>query len=157
MRLTNGSILPQENKQCSLVGKKVNLIQIMHIVFIFGMLIQRYGVTLDATTICLQFVSLDQVIIGMHSKSTTYVVQLYVWLQYTANVYRGLQGLYGEIRVRGFQIYGDCMYTRNPWNFWNLHTLISIVKSAGNCCAWILWGSHVLFLLLFRMWSIQWM
>ena len=29
---------------------------------------------------------------------------------YTANVYRDLQGLYGEIRVRGFQIYGDCMY-----------------------------------------------
>ena len=28
---------------------------------------------------------------------------------YTANVYRGLQGLYGEIKVRGFQIYGDCM------------------------------------------------
>ena len=31
---------------------------------------------------------------------------------YTANVYRGLQGLCGEIRVRGFQIYGDCMYTK---------------------------------------------
>ena len=36
---------------------------------------------------------------------------------YTANVYRELQGLYREIRVQGFQIYGDCMYTRNPCNF----------------------------------------
>ena len=27
---------------------------------------------------------------------------------YTANVYRDLQVLYREIRVRGFQIYGDC-------------------------------------------------
>ena len=35
----------------------------------------------------------------------------------TANVYRDLQGLCGEIGVRGFQIYGDCMYTRNPCNF----------------------------------------
>ena len=51
---------------------------------------------------------------------------------YTANVYRELQGLYGEIRVQGFQIYGDCMYTRNPCNFENLHTLISIVIFAGN-------------------------
>ena len=37
----------------------------------------------------------------------------------TANVCRDLQGLCGEIRVRGFQIYGDCMYTRNPCNFWS--------------------------------------
>jgi hypothetical protein len=36
---------------------------------------------------------------------------------YTANVYRELQGLYREIGVQGFQIYGDCMYTRNPCNF----------------------------------------
>ena len=36
---------------------------------------------------------------------------------YTANVCRDLQGLCGEIGVRGFQIYGDCMYTRNPCNF----------------------------------------
>ncbi len=28
---------------------------------------------------------------------------------YTANVYSNLQGVYGEIRVQGFQIYGDCM------------------------------------------------
>ena len=35
----------------------------------------------------------------------------------TANVYRELQGLYREIGVHGFQIYGDCMYTRNPCNF----------------------------------------
>ena len=38
---------------------------------------------------------------------------------YTANVCRDLQGLCGEIRVRGFQIYGDCMYTCNPCNFWS--------------------------------------
>ena len=31
---------------------------------------------------------------------------------YTANVYGGLQGAYGEIRVWGFQIYGD-----SPCNF----------------------------------------
>ena len=36
---------------------------------------------------------------------------------YTANVYMELQGLYSEIGVQGFQIYGDCMYTRNPCNF----------------------------------------
>ena len=36
---------------------------------------------------------------------------------YTANVCRELQGLYREIGVQGFQIYGDCMYTRNPCNF----------------------------------------
>ena len=35
----------------------------------------------------------------------------------TANVYRDLQGLCGEIRVQGFQIYGDCMYICNPCNF----------------------------------------
>ena len=35
---------------------------------------------------------------------------------YTGNVYRELQGLYREIGVQGFQIYGDCMYTRNPCN-----------------------------------------
>ena len=36
---------------------------------------------------------------------------------YTANVCRELQELYREIGVQGFQIYGDCMYTRNPCNF----------------------------------------
>ena len=36
---------------------------------------------------------------------------------YSANVYRELQGLYREIGVQGFQIYGDCMYTRNSCNF----------------------------------------
>ena len=36
---------------------------------------------------------------------------------YTANVYRELQGLYREIGVQEFQIYGDCMYTRNTCNF----------------------------------------
>ena len=38
-------------------------------------------------------------------------------VHYTANVYRDLQGLCREIGVRGIQIYGDCMYTRNPCNF----------------------------------------
>ena len=36
-------------------------------------------------------------------------------LEFTENprkFYRDLQGLYGEIGVQGFQIYGDCMYTR---------------------------------------------
>ena len=47
-------------------------------------------------------------------------------VQYTANVYRESQGLYREIGVQGFQINGDCMYTRN------LLTLISIVIFAGN-------------------------
>ena len=37
--------------------------------------------------------------------------------RYTANVYRELQGLCGEIKVEGFQIYGDCMNTCNPYNF----------------------------------------
>ena len=32
----------------------------------------------------------------------------------TANVYRGLQGLYREIRVRGFQNYGDCLLPKIP-------------------------------------------
>ena len=30
-------------------------------------------------------------------------------MRYTANVCRDLRGVYREIRVRGFQIYGDCM------------------------------------------------
>ena len=33
---------------------------------------------------------------------------------YTANVYRDLQGLYGEIGVQGFQLYGDCMLPTIP-------------------------------------------
>jgi hypothetical protein len=33
---------------------------------------------------------------------------------YTANVYRDLRVVYREIRVRGFQIYGDCMLTTIP-------------------------------------------
>ena len=52
-------------------------------------------------------------------------------IDYTANVYRELQGLYREIGVQGFQIYGDCMCTGNPCNFQN-HTLISIVIFEGN-------------------------
>ena len=42
-----------------------------------------------------------------------------LWKPYTANVCRDLQWLCGEIGVRGFQIYGDCMYTHNPCNFWS--------------------------------------
>ena len=38
-------------------------------------------------------------------------------VKHTANVCRELQGLYREIGVQGFQIYGDYMYTRNPCNF----------------------------------------
>ena len=38
-------------------------------------------------------------------------------VQCTANVCRELQGLYREIGVQGFQIYGDCIYTCNPCNF----------------------------------------
>jgi hypothetical protein len=37
-------------------------------------------------------------------------------MYYTANVYRDLQGLCREMGVKGFQIYGDCMYTCNPCN-----------------------------------------
>ena len=35
-------------------------------------------------------------------------------VKYTANVYRDLQVLYREIRVRGFQIYGDYMLPTIP-------------------------------------------
>ena len=40
----------------------------------------------------------------------------YAEINYTANVYRtgSGQGLYGEIRVQGFQIYGDCMLPAIP-------------------------------------------
>ena len=38
-------------------------------------------------------------------------------IMYTANVCRDLQGLCGEIGVRGFQIYRDWMYTCNPRKF----------------------------------------
>ena len=33
---------------------------------------------------------------------------------HTANVYRVLQGVYREIRVQGFQIYGDCLVPQIP-------------------------------------------
>ena len=40
------------------------------------------------------------------------------WLEigqrYTANVYWDLQGVYREIRVQGFQIYGDCPLPKIP-------------------------------------------
>ena len=36
------------------------------------------------------------------------------YLPYTANVYRDLRGVCREIRVRGFQIYGDCMLPTIP-------------------------------------------
>ena len=44
---------------------------------------------------------------------------------YTANVCRDLQGLCGEIGVRGFQIYGDYMYTV-------LHMFRQVLFGAGN-------------------------
>ena len=50
---------------------------------------------------------------------------------YTANVYRELQGLYREIGVQGFQIYGDCMYTPNPCNF-EISTLWFPCKNCRN-------------------------
>ena len=34
--------------------------------------------------------------------------------EYTANVYRDLRVLYREIRVQGFQLYGDCMLSTIP-------------------------------------------
>ena len=40
--------------------------------------------------------------------------QLKSWAGYTANVYRGLQDVYGEILEQGFQIYGDCMLPKIP-------------------------------------------
>ena len=52
-----------------------------------------------------------------HLYSRQFIFQFIQILIYTANVYRELQGLYREIGVQGFQIYGDCMYTRNPCNF----------------------------------------
>ena len=59
---------------------------------------------------------------------------------YTANVYRELQGLYREIRVQGFQIYGDCMYIRNPCNFEipDSYFHCNICREFG--FTWILWG-----------------
>ena len=36
------------------------------------------------------------------------ITKLFLLNLYTANVYRDLQVLYREIRVQGFQIYGDC-------------------------------------------------
>ena len=45
-----------------------------------------------------------------------YLIYLKDKYRYTANVYRELHGVYREIGVQGFQIYGDCMYTRNPCN-----------------------------------------
>ena len=59
---------------------------------------------------------------------------------YTANIYRDLQGLCGEIGVRGFQIYGECMYTRNPCNF----EISTLWFQSENCRDFdftgILWG-----------------
>ena len=49
----------------------------------------------------------------------------------TANVYRDLQGLYREIRVRGFQIYGDCMLLAIPVILKSPHS-DSIVIFEGN-------------------------
>jgi hypothetical protein len=43
-------------------------------------------------------------------------------MTYTANVYRVLQGLCREIRVRGFQIYGDCLLPTIPVIFKSLHS-----------------------------------
>ena len=47
------------------------------------------------------------------------MISIVICFSYTANVCRDLQGLCGKIGVRGFQIYRDCMYTRNTCNFWS--------------------------------------
>ena len=53
---------------------------------------------------------------------------LQIWLSlYTANDYRGLQGLYGEIGVWRFQIYGDCMLPAIPVIF-EVNTLCGLLK-----------------------------
>ena len=56
--------------------------------------------------VCVYFLYIDFVTLANKSPHGLGVKKL----PYTANVYRDLQGLYGEIQVRGFQIYGDCMY-----------------------------------------------
>ena len=50
--------------------------------------------------------------LGIYSVSDVLIVLLA--LQMFAGIYRDFVG---EIGVWGFQIYGDCMYTRNPCNF----------------------------------------
>ena len=81
-------------------------------------------------------------------------------MQYTANVYRDLQGVYREIRVPGFQIYGDCplpkihVILKFPHShfhcnncggfyftgiFWEYPTLV-----VGKSCMYQLWGNHVI-------------
>ena len=62
------------------------------------------------------------------------------WYWRTANVYRDLQGLYREIRVQGFQIYGDCMFLAIP-------VILKSPRSDFHCNIWrefdftgILWG-----------------
>jgi len=47
---------------------------------------------------------------GKHTEHTIILLKLL----YTANVYRDLRVVYREIRVRGFQIYGDCMLPTIP-------------------------------------------
>ena len=49
---------------------------------------------------------------------------------YNENVCRDLQELYGEIGVPGFQIYGDCMYTRNPHKNYKEIVIRVCIKSA---------------------------
>ena len=63
-----------------------------------------------------QFVELLQ---NVHVKQSKVVVgdRSAILSMDTANVCRDLQGLCGEIGVQGFQILGDCMYTRNSCNF----------------------------------------
>ena len=74
------------------------------------------------------------------SKALDVHSQKYSRLRYTANVCRDLQGVYREIRVRGFQIYGDCMLPTIP-------VVLKPPYSDFHCniCrefdfTWILWG-----------------
>jgi len=49
-------------------------------------------------------------------------------LTYNTNVYRELRGVYGEIRVQEFQIYGDCMLPAIPVIF-EVNTLCGLLIS----------------------------
>ena len=59
---------------------------------------------------------------------------------YTANVYRDLQSLYKEIRVRGFKIYWNCIFLAFP-------VILKSPRSDFHCNIWreydftrVLWG-----------------
>ena len=53
---------------------------------------------------------------------------------------QGITGTYREIGVREFQIYGDCMYTRNPCNFEIPHSYFHCNICREFDFTGILWG-----------------